>query len=72
MGAHHIHSFFELFLSQDIGNVNLSFLTSKHEYKRLKNLEFIIRVLRNQLGIKDVTISPREDLMLFDRFKVFN
>ncbi|XP_065835942.1 lipoyl amidotransferase LIPT1, mitochondrial-like [Oscarella lobularis] len=54
----------------DIGNVNLSFLTSKHEYKRLKNLEFIIRVLRNQLGIKDVTISPREDLMLFDRFKI--
>lgn len=54
----------------DLENLNLCFFTSKEEYRRRNNLEFISSVLSEKFNI-ECEISPREDLVLKDGgFKV--
>ena len=48
---------------QDFNNLNCSFMTSKDNYCRKRNLQFISDVLCNNWSIQS-EISPREDLVL--------
>ncbi|KAI1303142.1 Lipoyltransferase 1, mitochondrial [Halotydeus destructor] len=49
----------------DLGNLNLCFLTTKAEYCRKRNLQFISNVLSSKFGIAS-EITKREDLVLSD------
>ena len=49
----------------DLGNLNLSFLTSKAEYNRRRNLELVCagvrRAVRGDLGVE---INSRDDIVV--------
>ena len=47
----------------DMGNINLSFIGSRGDYNRRRNLEFISSCLKEKYGI-ETKISSREDLVL--------
>lgn len=47
----------------DLENLNLSFLTSKKQYDRKRNLNLLGQVLQRRFGIA-TEISPREDLII--------
>lgn len=53
----------------DLGNINMSFLSSKENYNRKNNLQFISSCLLEKFKVKTV-ISPREDLVLESGEKV--
>ena len=40
----------------DLGNLNISFMTSKEEYNRLKNLQLICDAIRSVMDV-DVSIN---------------
>lgn len=50
----------------DLGNINLTFFTSRQQYDRKVNLTFISDVLREHFDI-DATLSPRQDLTVHDK-----
>ncbi|ELU10806.1 hypothetical protein CAPTEDRAFT_35845, partial [Capitella teleta] len=52
----------------DLGNLNCSFFTNKRKYNRLMNLELIADALASTWGL-DVTVSPRDDLLLNKEYK---
>jgi len=47
----------------DQGNINLSFLTSKADYNRSKNLNLICDALKDSLGV-DVSVNKRDDIVI--------
>jgi len=47
----------------DPGNINLSFLTSKADYNRSKNLNLICDALKDALDI-DVSVNKRDDIVI--------
>ena len=40
----------------DLGNLNISFMTTKEEYNRLRNLELICEAIRSVMDV-DVSIN---------------
>ena len=53
----------------DRGNINLSFLTSKADYNRSKNLNLICDALRDALDV-DVSVNKRDDIVLDGEKKI--
>jgi len=47
----------------DQGNINISFMTTKEEYNRVKNLQIICDALRQEMDI-DVSINKRDDIVV--------
>ncbi|XP_068121377.1 lipoyl amidotransferase LIPT1, mitochondrial [Hyperolius riggenbachi] len=54
----------------DLGNVNLTFFTSRKRYDRLENLNFIIRALKELKPCLDVQATQRYDLLLDGKYKI--
>ena len=54
----------------DQGNLNLTFFTSRHNYNRKRNLNFVASHLRKEFNL-DVEVNSRDDLILNDMFKVY-
>lgn len=50
----------------DLGNLNLSFLTSKARYDRAANLRLLCRVVKDGLGM-ELEVNDRDDVMLGTR-----
>jgi len=53
----------------DLGNINISFMTTKAEYNRVKNLETICEALRQVMDI-DVSINKRDDIVVDGERKI--
>jgi len=53
----------------DIGNINITFFTSRKSYNRKANLEMIADVLRLHCNDK-VEVTKRDDIILNDMYKV--
>ncbi|XP_066912406.1 lipoyl amidotransferase LIPT1, mitochondrial-like [Clytia hemisphaerica] len=53
----------------DLGNVNFTFFTSKANYDRKKNLEFIINTLKQDFGIC-LERNNKDDILLENQYKV--
>ena len=53
----------------DRGNINLSFLTSKADYNRSKNLNLICDALKDALDV-DVSVNKRDDIVLDGEKKI--
>jgi len=53
----------------DLGNVNFTFFTSKNNYDRKENLNFIIKALFNGFRI-DVLRNEKDDIILDKKYKV--
>ena len=53
----------------DLGNLNVTFMTSRSRYNRKLNLECIAKALSNQWNL-DVDLSPRDDLVVDGIFKI--
>ncbi|NP_001087342.1 lipoyltransferase 1 L homeolog [Xenopus laevis] len=54
----------------DLGNINLTFFTSRKRYDRMKNLELVIRALKALQHQVDVQATSRFDLLLDKKFKI--
>jgi len=54
----------------DLGNVNCTIFTNRKDYNRKRNLNVIASALRETWNL-DVTVTPRDDLLLDNQFKVF-
>uniref|UniRef100_A0A915CPE7 BPL/LPL catalytic domain-containing protein n=1 Tax=Ditylenchus dipsaci TaxID=166011 RepID=A0A915CPE7_9BILA len=48
----------------DLGNLNVSFLTTQRKHNRSKNLDFLSQCLNKGLGISSVVPNERDDLIL--------
>lgn len=53
----------------DQGNINLSFMTSKAEYNRSRNLTLIVNALTEALAV-DVSVNKRDDIVIDGAKKV--
>ena len=53
----------------DLGNLNITFMTSRSRYNRKKNLECIAKALSDRWNL-DVDLSPRDDLVVDGIFKI--
>lgn len=53
----------------DLGNLNITFLTHRRRYNRRRNLESIVKALREGWDF-NVDISPRDDLVVDGLYKV--
>lgn len=53
----------------DLGNLNFTFLTSKTNYNRTENLDFIISVLKDTYNF-DVKRNAKDDILLNNEFKI--
>ena len=53
----------------DLGNVNCTFFTSRSDYDRRSNLEFLVRTLRKCWQVQ-VHVNKRDDIILNEAFKV--
>ncbi|XP_069613610.1 lipoyl amidotransferase LIPT1, mitochondrial isoform X1 [Ranitomeya imitator] len=54
----------------DLGNINLTFFTSKKKYDRMENLHLVIRALKSLQPYLDVQTTKRYDLLLDGKYKV--
>ncbi|XP_070566260.1 lipoyl amidotransferase LIPT1, mitochondrial-like isoform X2 [Ptychodera flava] len=54
----------------DLGNINITFFTPRKKYDRHLNLELIMRALKSHWPEVDVSLSPRDDLMLNKDYKI--
>ncbi|XP_063809423.1 lipoyl amidotransferase LIPT1, mitochondrial isoform X2 [Pseudophryne corroboree] len=54
----------------DLGNINLTFLTSKKKYDRVENLNLIIRALKTLQPSLDIQATQRYDLLLDGKYKI--
>ncbi|KAG8536669.1 hypothetical protein GDO81_005489 [Engystomops pustulosus] len=54
----------------DLGNINLTFLTSKKKYDRMENLHLVIRALKTLQPYLDVQATKRYDLLLDGKYKI--
>lgn len=52
----------------DLGNINLTFFTSKKFYNRKRNLHFVSNHLKEKWGL-DVGVNKRDDIMLKNIYK---
>lgn len=64
-----INTVISTILFQDLGNLNLTFFTHRSLYNRPENLALIVKVLRERWRL-DVKVSPRDDILLENRFKI--
>ncbi|GFS14771.1 lipoyltransferase 1, mitochondrial [Elysia marginata] len=53
----------------DEGNLNLSFLKSRENYDRRKNLNLVVQAITNRWDI-DLTVNDRDDILLNKLYKV--
>jgi len=53
----------------DLGNLNLTFVTTKKKYNRQRNLDFIVTALTEKWNL-DVKISERDEIILNNKYKV--
>lgn len=53
----------------DLGNLNISFMTTKEEYNRIRNLELICAAIRSVMDV-DVSINKRDDIVIDGERKV--
>ena len=53
----------------DLGNLNMTFMTSRSRYDRKRNLECIAKALSDRWNL-DVKLSPRDDLVVDGIFKI--
>lgn len=53
----------------DLGNLNISFMTSRKKYSRKPNLEMVADILRTTWGLQ-VDVTDRDDMLLQDKYKV--
>ncbi|XP_006137469.2 lipoyl amidotransferase LIPT1, mitochondrial [Pelodiscus sinensis] len=54
----------------DLGNINLTFFTSKKKYERMENLKLVVRALKALRPQFDVRATERYDLLLNGNFKI--
>jgi len=54
----------------DLGNINISFMTSKLEYNRCKNLNLICSALRRVFSDINVSVNKRDDIVVNDEKKI--
>ncbi|KAM4701000.1 lipoyl amidotransferase LIPT1, mitochondrial [Discoglossus pictus] len=54
----------------DLGNINLTFFTSKKNYNRMENLKLVIKALKALQPNLDVQATERFDLVLDNAFKI--
>ncbi|XP_056411925.1 lipoyltransferase 1, mitochondrial [Hyla sarda] len=54
----------------DLGNINLTFFTSKKKYDRMENLHLVIRALKSLEPYLDVQATKRYDLLLDGKYKI--
>ncbi|XP_075054153.1 lipoyl amidotransferase LIPT1, mitochondrial [Mixophyes fleayi] len=54
----------------DMGNINLTFFTSKKKYNRMQNLNLVIRALKTLQPCLDVQATERFDLLLDGKYKI--
>ncbi|XP_043853088.1 lipoyltransferase 1, mitochondrial [Dromiciops gliroides] len=54
----------------DMGNINLTFFTTKTKYNRMENLKLVIRALNAVQPQLDVQATDRLDLLLEGQFKI--
>ncbi|XP_049712519.1 lipoyltransferase 1, mitochondrial isoform X2 [Elephas maximus indicus] len=54
----------------DMGNINLTFFTTKSKYDRMKNLKLIVQALKAVRPQLDVQATKRFDLLLDGQFKI--
>ncbi|XP_002710032.3 lipoyl amidotransferase LIPT1, mitochondrial [Oryctolagus cuniculus] len=54
----------------DMGNINLTFFTTKNRYDRMKNLTLVVRALNAIQPQLDVQATKRFDLLLDGQFKI--
>ncbi|KAB1256800.1 Lipoyltransferase 1; mitochondrial [Camelus dromedarius] len=54
----------------DMGNVNLTFFTTKKKYDRMENLQLVVRALNAVQPHLDVQATKRLDLLLDGQFKI--
>ena len=53
----------------DLGNLNLTFFSSREQYDRGANLELVAEALRQGWGF-DITVNNRDDILLDNAYKV--
>jgi len=54
----------------DPGNINLSFITSRKEYSRKKNLGIICDAVRELMPQTNVFVNDRDDIILDEKWKI--
>ncbi|XP_019380587.1 PREDICTED: lipoyltransferase 1, mitochondrial [Gavialis gangeticus] len=54
----------------DLGNINLTFFTSKRKYERMENLKLVVKALKCLRPQLDVHATDRCDLLLNRNFKI--
>ncbi|XP_069828500.1 lipoyl amidotransferase LIPT1, mitochondrial [Dendropsophus ebraccatus] len=54
----------------DLGNINLTFFTSRKKYDRMENLHLVIRALKSLEPYLDVQATKRYDLLLDGKYKI--
>ncbi|CAH2221044.1 lipoyltransferase 1, mitochondrial [Pelobates cultripes] len=54
----------------DLGNINLTFFTTRKKYDRVENLNLVIRALKSLQPLLNVQATPRYDLFLDEKFKI--
>uniref|UniRef100_A0A8C5P2K4 Lipoyl amidotransferase LIPT1, mitochondrial n=1 Tax=Jaculus jaculus TaxID=51337 RepID=A0A8C5P2K4_JACJA len=54
----------------DLGNINMTFFTTKNKYDRMENLQLIVRALNAVQPQLDVQATKRFDLLLDGQFKI--
>jgi len=54
----------------DPGNINLSFITSRKEYSRKKNLGIICDAVRSLMPQTNVFVNDRDDIILDEKWKI--
>ncbi|XP_004594274.2 lipoyltransferase 1, mitochondrial [Ochotona princeps] len=54
----------------DLGNINLTFFTTRNKYDRMKNLKLVVRALNTVQPQLDVQATKRFDLLLDGQFKI--
>lgn len=54
----------------DLGNLNISFITSRKDYNRKKNLGIICDVVKELIPEANVFVNGRDDIILNDKWKI--
>ncbi|XP_078588105.1 lipoyl amidotransferase LIPT1, mitochondrial-like [Branchiostoma floridae x Branchiostoma japonicum] len=54
----------------DLGNLNVTFLTSRDTYRRKQNLQDLVTALKGRWPSLDLSVNKRDDLVLNDTYKL--
>ncbi|NXD07519.1 LIPT Lipoyltransferase, partial [Nothocercus nigrocapillus] len=54
----------------DLGNINLTFFTTRKKYERMDNLKLVVRALKALRPQLDVHVTDRYDIVLGGRYKI--